>query len=468
MSCSLLKKVSRSSTLAKVGLLVLAVGLLSPLAAPRQSHAGEGWIVAVLAPELPLGEHESAFQAVRDLFAILNDDLGGPVTPRFFHQADDLAAFFTGGDQRCLVLASSRFVQEEGENLGLTPLLLPVVDGATTTRMVLVGRNGKGLSLDGLTDHSLALVDVSDSYWSYLESQVVRQSLSREDIQLVTADSGRSAILSVVYGAADAALVSQAEFSFFVAADSEAAAKLEVAWTSAELPSPVLCATRGLSGPGLDAAIDRLAGLHLTESGRGLLADLGLDAFRVEGVGAELQERVVVQQASETTPAEAGLPPVSVTCLDRPETRFDRDKAALGVRARSAGNVTTGTVEVVCVGKGQTLREQARPDHSGTLAAVVDLSPCLEQNVASPTSHTVRQGDTLWGIAKMYLGDSSSYMAIAKLNNIDNPDMIRAGKTLRLPGSVVKALDLSVTIKAMGDEDRPVTGAPTELHLTIW
>lgn len=49
--------------------------------------------------------------------------------------------------------------------------------------------------------------------------------------------------------------------------------------------------------------------------------------------------------------------------------------------------------------------------------------------------YTVQSGDTLSGIAQMLLGDANRYMEIANLNNIENPNLIYAGQSLKLPDS---------------------------------
>ncbi|MBU5486465.1 LysM peptidoglycan-binding domain-containing protein [Clostridium sp. MSJ-11] len=48
-------------------------------------------------------------------------------------------------------------------------------------------------------------------------------------------------------------------------------------------------------------------------------------------------------------------------------------------------------------------------------------------------THTVVNGDTLWKIAKKYLGDGSRYKEIAQLNNIKNPDVIYPGQLFKIP-----------------------------------
>jgi len=50
-------------------------------------------------------------------------------------------------------------------------------------------------------------------------------------------------------------------------------------------------------------------------------------------------------------------------------------------------------------------------------------------------THTVVRGDTLWGIARQFLGDGRRYREIFELNRdqIQNPNLIFPGQVLRLP-----------------------------------
>ena len=50
----------------------------------------------------------------------------------------------------------------------------------------------------------------------------------------------------------------------------------------------------------------------------------------------------------------------------------------------------------------------------------------------TPKTHTVTANDTLWAIAKKYLGDGSKYTELAKLNNLSNPNIIKAGQVIKL------------------------------------
>ena len=48
-------------------------------------------------------------------------------------------------------------------------------------------------------------------------------------------------------------------------------------------------------------------------------------------------------------------------------------------------------------------------------------------------THTVVAGDTLFNIAKQYLGDGNRYMELAKANNIPNADHIEIGQVITIP-----------------------------------
>lgn len=58
-------------------------------------------------------------------------------------------------------------------------------------------------------------------------------------------------------------------------------------------------------------------------------------------------------------------------------------------------------------------------------------TPTTTREVKSTSnSYVVKQGDTLWLIAKKITGDGSNYKAIAQKNNITNPDKIYVGQKL--------------------------------------
>lgn len=54
---------------------------------------------------------------------------------------------------------------------------------------------------------------------------------------------------------------------------------------------------------------------------------------------------------------------------------------------------------------------------------------------------TVKKGDNLWSLCKTHLGDGSLYKAVAKENNIPNPNLIYAGQKIRMSASVTSNIN---------------------------
>ena len=91
----------------------------------------------------------------------------------------------------------------------------------------------------------------------------------------------------------------------------------------------------------------------------------------------------------------------------------------------------------------------SRAELSWTLEEAIDLPVTLIRSVprakaAAPAravarsaarQHTVRSGDTLWGIAARYLGNGARWPEIQRANAaaIPNPNRIFAGQVLRIP-----------------------------------
>lgn len=69
------------------------------------------------------------------------------------------------------------------------------------------------------------------------------------------------------------------------------------------------------------------------------------------------------------------------------------------------------------------------------VASATVQKPRPAETAPSLKTYTVKQGDTLWAIAKKYLGDGNRYTEIYNLNKnkVSNPNLIYPGQVLTLP-----------------------------------
>jgi hypothetical protein len=80
------------------------------------------------------------------------------------------------------------------------------------------------------------------------------------------------------------------------------------------------------------------------------------------------------------------------------------------------------------------MRTPARCILSVVAAGVLAAQPLHAQETTPPRTHTVKPGDTLWDLAKLYLGDAFLWPEIYRLNRdiVEDPHWIYPGEVLRL------------------------------------
>lgn len=118
----------------------------------------------------------------------------------------------------------------------------------------------------------------------------------------------------------------------------------------------------------------------------------------------------------------------------------------------------------------------------GTAAVAVGAfapQPLRAQDSTAANTHTVKRGDTLWDLAKTYLGDSFLWPEIYRVNVdlIEDPHWIYPGEVLRLPMEQAKVLAVAPPAPAPAPTEakpvpeqqatqRPVEQQPTVIPVT--
>ncbi|AIZ45654.1 hypothetical protein QR90_12065 [Deinococcus radiopugnans] len=135
----------------------------------------------------------------------------------------------------------------------------------------------------------------------------------------------------------------------------------------------------------------------------------------------------------------------------------ERSKIAKAVHQaiRNNGELKDDPIDVLQSGKSVILRGVVDSDHEQRLAeklarevdgvSGVDISGLRvaagakelskeKDTQTGDTVYTVQSGDTLGAIAQKYYGNAAEYKKIAHYNNISNPDLIKVGQQIRIPG----------------------------------
>ncbi|HSU18297.1 MAG TPA: LysM peptidoglycan-binding domain-containing protein [Acidobacteriaceae bacterium] len=62
-----------------------------------------------------------------------------------------------------------------------------------------------------------------------------------------------------------------------------------------------------------------------------------------------------------------------------------------------------------------------------------DFEPRMTVTGGDSQPYTIKPGDNLSKVSKLFYGNANKYETIAKANNISNPDKIQVGQTINVP-----------------------------------
>lgn len=92
-----------------------------------------------------------------------------------------------------------------------------------------------------------------------------------------------------------------------------------------------------------------------------------------------------------------------------------------------------------------------------------EIIPPIEigEEISLPTTHTVREGETLWGISEKYYGTGYNWVDIEKENALQNPNQIQVGQSLDIPDVTARLAEAQATLTPT------TTPEPTEKPQTV-
>jgi nucleoid-associated protein YgaU len=109
-------------------------------------------------------------------------------------------------------------------------------------------------------------------------------------------------------------------------------------------------------------------------------------------------------------------------------------------RKKASSGSDIGRIEVVVERVGNSLRATGRIPNlyvrylvEQSLWEVPGVTEVDMRGLTVDRSYRVNRGDSLWIIAKRIYGEGSSWTLLAKMNNLDNPNVLRIGQELALP-----------------------------------
>lgn len=242
-------------------------------------------ILVVHLPSTPIeaaGRQAAAITALVDHFAG-QADLG--LETKVFRRAQDARDFLAGdGERVALLLADTSFLSDLPANDGWEAVARFSRGGDATYKRLLVVQAGRQdlAALSDLRGGSLSVVETSGAaeQLDFVERAIFADVLDPASWfgAVDSAVDDFAAIVNVLYGETDAALVSEHNPLLEARLDKD----LRVLYTSPPLSLPVLCRRRGQLSSVEDAAL--MAALRATgdvPEGREALASLGFDGFEL-------------------------------------------------------------------------------------------------------------------------------------------------------------------------------------------
>jgi len=423
-----------------------------------------------------------ATNALQTFCNVINKQMGWNLRAYYFKKQKDLDKFLDERKVDLGILSQIYFV-ENYRKRNMVPFCIPVRDGKTTYRKVVVVRNDKGyLDLQDLKGKKLAATALGEENIPFHNIVVFQGEIDVEthfsEIKLV--DSANSAIMAVLYGEVDAAAVTMASFTIMQDLNPQVKSKLKSIFTSAESPiSPMVYFVDNIDPTKIDKLHAILLNMHNNPVGRQSMLSFQVEAWEKTSIADFIETERLLKEYAKNRP-KASSPPVSTAgpaATPRPTEVAAVPETTLPVISRiqsytsddgkqllfsvqvdqvKPGIDQAATILSYKINNSSIQKIRMEPSGKNKFQAIVQL-PEKSESEGKEVIHVIKPGDTLGKLASRYLGDAKKYNLIAQYNNITNPNIIMVGQQLRIKTGETTVIEVTYFVTARDKEGREVS-----------
>jgi LysM repeat protein len=164
--------------------------------------------------------------------------------------------------------------------------------------------------------------------------------------------------------------------------------------------------------------------------------------------GSEATTATQAEEPDTTTDADVTSEEPTETVEESTEDstpRVDAEEEASAETTESAETAETSTeteesteVESTEMAEEAATETEAATEEEMAASSEAESSEETVETAATPTTHTVAAGETLYRIGLKY---NVSWVTLAEFNNLDNADRIKTGQVLKIPGETAASVE---------------------------
>ncbi len=178
------------------------------------------------------------------------------------------------------------YLHQDGNHKRFKPFLIPVRQGTTTYRKVLLVADDSGLTTETLAGTTIAMTPVGEAGLALLDETIFQRiGLRGKELKFITTAKDSDALFALALRQVKAALVSQDNLEHVGRLNPRLLERVKILAVSDPLPLPVLCYVAGVVPPG---GVEKMRQLLLAgkEGGKAarIMDMLQIDTWRIPNV----------------------------------------------------------------------------------------------------------------------------------------------------------------------------------------